>query len=225
MRRSHLLLVALALSLSIAACGAAPSPSPVSSSPSSAVAPVATGSAAPSGAPSSVAPSASASSGPSATPTSAPTSAPTAAPVALDPCALVTRSEAGKLARLAVGAGKESTVENRRYCTYAGKGTLITVIVAQAPSPAALADAKAAVLADLEAATKNGLKASSVSGIGDAAALLTLSHTSGLRLNAIAIYVLKGLTFFAITETTLGGTLATAQAIEAQAKTTVKRVP
>jgi hypothetical protein len=136
----------------------------------------------------------------------------------------VTRSEAGKLARLTVGAGKASAVENRRYCTYAGAGTLVTVIVAQAPSAGVLADVKAVVLADLQAATKNGLKTSSVSGIGDAAALLTLSR-SNVQPKTIAIYVLKGLTFFAIIETSLGGTLASASAIETQAKTTVRRVP
>lgn len=240
MRRPLLLLVVLPLSLSVAACGATPSPSPVSSAPSAAS--VASGSEAPSGAPSSGTPSADASAsasdtpssatpsaspsvGPSATPTSTPTSAPTAAPTALDPCVLMTRTEAAKLARLSVGAGKESTVENRRYCTYAGAGALVTVIVAQAPSAALLAEAKAAVLADLEAATHNGMKASTVSGIGDAAALLTFSQSSGTRLNVIAIYVVKGLTFYAIIETTLGRTLASAQAIEAQAKTTAKRVP
>ena len=238
MRRFHLLLVALPLGLSIAACGSTPtSPTPVSASPSSAAASLVAGSEGPSGAPSSAAPSSDASgtastapsSAPSATPSAGPsatpTSAPTPAPIALDPCALVTRSEAGKLARLAVGAGKEATVENRRYCTYSGKATLITVIVVQAPDAAALADAKATVVAELQAAANNKLATTSVSGIGDAAALLTLRQSSSSGAREIAIYVSKGLTFFAIAETTLGSTLASAQAMETQAKTTVRRVP
>jgi hypothetical protein len=239
MRRSHLLLVALPLSLSIAACGATPPSQPqVTSSPSAAAVSVSPGSAAPSGAPStlpsgdasaapsgapsSAAPSASPSAGPSATPTSAPTASLTA----LDPCVLVTRSEAGRLARLTVGAGKEATVDTRRYCTYAGAGTLVTVIVAQAPSLALLNEAKSAVLADLQAAAGNGLKTTRVSGIGDAATLFTGTSGSGsAHVDVIAIHVVKGLTFFAITETTLAHTVATAQAIETQARTTANRVP
>lgn len=227
MRASRQLLVALPIIAAVAAC----SPSATASGTPASQAPSAVASAA-SQAPASAsaAPSPSASAAPSSqAPSSAPAaSGPTAAPTALDPCQLVTQSEASSLAGLQLGAGKETTNENNtKMCTYGGTATDVTVFLVQAPDQAALDAGKAQALAALQKAANNGMKTSRLTGIGDDAALLTLSRTgaTGLTLNAIGIYVVKGLTFFAVTDISVGHPVASEAAIKAQAMTTVSRIP
>lgn len=225
MRASRQLLVALPIIAAVAAC----SPSAAASGTASAVtsAPPSAASQAPASA--STAPSSPASAAPSSqAPSSAPAaSGPTAAPTALDPCQLVTQSEASSLAGMQLGAGRETNDSNRKMCTYGGTGTDVTVFLVQAPSQAALDAGKAEALAALQKAAGSGMKTTIVSGIGDTAALLTLSRSAatGLTLNATAIYVVKGLTFFAITDISVGHATASEAAIKAQAMTTVSRIP
>jgi hypothetical protein len=72
-----------------------------------------------------------------------------------------------------------------------------------------------------------GSPSSRLGGIGDDAALLTakMSAGTGLTLNAVGIYVVKGLTFFAITDLAINHPVASVTLIKAQATTTVGRLP
>jgi len=222
MRRSRLILVALPLTLAIAACsGASTSAAPPSAAPSAAAASEAAASTAPSVAPSSAAPSTEPSAAASAD------NGPTAAPTPINPCDLVTQAEASALAGVSVGAGKLTSSNNTKQCTYGATGTDVTVFLVQAPNQAALDAGKAEALASLQKAASNGMQASQLSGIGDDAALLTLkrSATAGLTLNVIGIYVVKGLTFFAITDLAINHAVASEASIKAQATTTVGRLP
>jgi hypothetical protein len=229
MRRSHLLLVTFPLALAVAACGGAsataapPSSAPSAAAASEAASTSAAPSMAPSAAPSSEAPSSEA---PSTGPSAGTDNGPTAAPTALDPSQLVTQSEASSLAGVTVGACAKTDVDNRKTCTYSATGVQVVITVVQAPSQAALDAGKAAVLADLQKAAANGLKTTRITGIGDDAALLTGSRTvSGMTLKGVGVYAVKGLTFVAITVIGIGHSVPTPAKVEAQATTTLSRVP
>jgi hypothetical protein len=223
MRRSPLL-VALLSTFIAAACGgsaASSSPPAVAASSMASTAPAASASTAPSAAPS-LAPS----SASSAAPSGGVASAPTAAPTVLNPASLVTQDEASALAGGPVSKCAATTVENRKTCTYSGTGVQVWVTVIQAPSQAALDAGKAAVLADLQKAAANGLKTTRITGIGDDAALLSGSHTTaGIVVKGIGVYAVKGLTFVAMTVIGIGHNVPDAATIEAQATTTIGRVP
>lgn len=225
MRASRQLLAALPIIVAVAAC----SPSASATATASAVASAAPSAASQAPASASAAPSASASAAPSSqAPSSAPAaSGPTAAPTALDPCQLVTRSEATSLAGMQLGAGQELTnTNNTKTCTYGVTGNEVVVFLVQAPNQAALDAGKAQALAEIQKAASNGIKATQISGIGDDAALMTMSHTtSGVTINVIGIDVVKGLTFFAITDVSVGHAVASEAAIKAQAQTTLTRIP
>lgn len=226
MRRSRLILVALPLTLAIAACSSASiSTAPPSAGPSTAPSAAASEAAAASTAPSAVPTSAAPSTEPSAAASA--DNGPTAAPTSLNPCDLVTQGEAATLAGGPVGAGGETTTNNAKRCTYGATGMDVSVFLVQAPSQAALDAGKAQALADMQKAAYNGLKTSRLSGIGDDAALLTakMSAGTGMTLNAVGIYVVKGLTFFAITDLAINHAVASVALIKAQATTTVGRLP
>ncbi len=227
MHRSRLLVAPL-LCLAVAACGgsaasapptAAPSAVPLGTVPASAsTAP----SVAPSAAPSSAAPSVA----PSAAPAASESSGPTLPPTPLDPATLVTQSEASTLAGTPVGACAKSDVDNRKTCTYSATGIQVEVTVLQAPSQAALDAGKAVVLAELQKAAYNGIKTSRLTGIGDDAALMTVSLSSGgISLKGVGVYAVKGLTFVSITVLGIGHAVPSAATVEAQASTTVGRIP
>ncbi len=226
MQRAHLLVAPL-LCLSIAACSgsvatappsAAASAAPLASTPASA-------STAPSAAPSAVPSSAA----PSAVPSAAAASqdaGPTLPPTALDPATLLSQSEAASLAGGPVGACVKRDVDNRKTCTYSATGIQVAVTVLQAPSQTALDAGKAIVLADLQKAAYNGIKTSRISGIGDDAALMTVSFSSGgISLKGVGVYAVKGLTFVSITVLGIGHAVPSAATVEAQATTTVGRIP
>ncbi|MHB8960715.1 MAG: hypothetical protein ACYDAN_13955 [Candidatus Limnocylindrales bacterium] len=147
-------------------------------------------------------------------------------PTSIDPCQLVTKDEADKLAGTTLSAGRESTIDNNRVCTYDVTGVVFTVSVLQAPDQAAVDQGKAQFLAELKKQAGSALKVSVVSGIGDAAAVATVGVTSGgVTLNGSAIYVLKGLVFFTISDLGVGKPVASTAAMEAQATTTLGRIP
>src|SRR5690242_18375456 len=74
----------------------------------------------------------------SASPSSAASSSPSGSPVALDPCVLVTASEASTLAGVTFASGTEGTTEGgSKTCAYGAKtANVFTVLVAQAPDAA-----------------------------------------------------------------------------------------
>lgn len=226
MRASPRLLVVPLLAALVGACGGSSGPSSAASAASlpAASAPASAGSVAPSVAPSaSAAPSAAASTAPSA---AAATTGPTAAPTAIDPCQLVTKDEADKLAGTTLSAGKETDVQNVLHCNYQAAGVVFVVSILLAPNQAAVNQGKAQFLAGLQKQAGTDLKVSVVSGIGDAAAVATVGETvSGMTINGSSIYVLKGLDFFAISDLGIGKPVASAAALEAQATTSLGRIP
>ena len=121
---------------------------------------------------------------PTATPatTSAASTAPiaSAAPTSLDPCQLVTASEASALASASYQTGKEETNKGGgKECVYGSQTTnVFTVIVGQATSPAVAqaewsavqAQAKEAIAQKLPAGVHASLDTANVANLGDRAA-------------------------------------------------------
>ncbi len=221
----------------LAACSSSgSSPSPAASSAASASA-----SAAPSAAASAAAPSPSASAAaPSPTASSAAPSASTAAsgvPVAVDPCQVVTQSEASKLAGVSYGAGKSETLSGgSKMCTYGAQTTdVFNVVVAQASSPAAAqadwAQEQAKAQAEMKKAVPPGVNFSlklndtSVAGADKAATATVNESISGVTLEISAIYLLKGPTFVSFSDLTVGHTAPSASDLETQAQVSLGRVP
>lgn len=152
----------------------------------------------------------------------------------LDPCQLVTSSEASALAGTTFGSGQEEKDGNTKRCTY-GAQTLnvFTVEVAQAANvataQAAWAQEEAEVDANLKQKVPAGVSISiatgNAAGIGDQAASVFASTTIGGQAVGISgIYVLKGATFFAFQDFVLGKAPPAVAALEGEAKTVLGRV-
>jgi hypothetical protein len=202
----------------------APSAAPAAA-PSTDVAASATDSIEPSVAPASEEPS------PSATEASP---EPTAVPTSISPCTLVTRDEASALANFKAGQGKESTEKNNsRTCSYGQAGIVFTVIVSVAPDAATAKAAEPDFKATLEkGAAQAGLADVKLTELPDFepgvdAATITGSATvSGVKVKASALYALKGAVLVAITVLTIGGAaVPSSEAMQAQARTTLARLP
>ncbi|HEX5241524.1 MAG TPA: hypothetical protein VFW20_11060 [Candidatus Limnocylindrales bacterium] len=152
----------------------------------------------------------------------------TAVPTAIDPCQVVTQSEASALAGTSFGAGEETTTSgNAKICTY-GSQTLnvLNVDVALAPDQATIAAGEAEVESQLQQSVSEGLTKTDLTGIGDKAVYLAASQTiSGQTVSVAAIYVVKGLTFLAISDVVAGSPAPTLAALQAQATTSLSRLP
>lgn len=223
MGRTRLALIAFPLLVALGACS--------SSSPSASAGAEATASPVPVSTPAASAPAASAPAAESSAPAeSAPaaSSGPTAVPTAIDPCQLVTSAEASQLVGVSFGAGKESTTEgNGRICTY-GSSTLnvFTVLVAQAPDQATVDAAKQQALAGIQQALGQGLKVTELPNFADGAATMEGSATvGGTTVSARGIYVVKGLIFFAFSDVAVGKSAPSSAALQAQAQTSLGRLP
>ena len=163
---------------------------------------------------------------------------PSPSPVTLDPCQLVTGSEASALAGVTFAAGKPGTTSGgANTCVY-GYQTLnvFMVLVTQAKDAATAqadwAQEQAKAQEDINRAIPGGanvnFNVSEVSGVAgaDKAALATFSTTiSGQTIGITAIYLLKGAVFLTFSDLVIGHTPPTAAAIEAQAVTSLKRLP
>ncbi len=190
-------------------------------------------------APSSVAPEATASGAaatiaPSAPPASM--AAQTAAPTSLDPCQLVTASEASALAGASYSSGKSSTTGGgAKICTYSSTTAVVNVLVTQAGDASTAQADWTQEQAQAEAALKQGtppgmnlnfkLNDASVTGADKAAVATASGSFSGVTLSISAIYVLKGATFFSFSDLALGHAAAPASTLEAQAVVTLGRIP
>jgi hypothetical protein len=169
------------------------------------------------------------------TPTSAAASEPetslpevTAVPTSVDPCQVVTQSEASTLAGTTFGAGVSTTTSgNAKICTYGGQTlNVLNVDVALAPDQATIDAGEAEVEAQLEQSVSEGLTKTDLTGIGDKAVYLAASKTiSGQTISVAAIYVVKGLTFLAISDVVAGAPAPTSAALQAQATTSLSRLP
>ena len=154
----------------------------------------------------------------------------------LDPCQLVTASEASSLAGTTYAAGREETFSGSgKGCVY-GYQTLnvFTVEVAQSSSAAtAQADFSHEQTRAQEALKNLGpsgvslhLNTGTVQNLGDRAANVTGSATlSGQTLGVSGIYVLKGTIFFAFQDVQPGSNVPSAAAMEAEARTVLGRLP
>ena len=174
---------------------------------------------------------------PQATASSSPSSAASAAATSLDPCQVVTQSEASQLAGASFGAGKEdSTGGASKICWYGAQTTnVFEVVVAQASSAAAAQsqwDAyKSQVQTALQQATASGITVNlnqsdtTISGADRAAVGTFSSSGSGYTISGSAVYLLKGATFLAIVDLVLNQPAPTIQAMEGQALTSLQRLP
>ncbi len=157
------------------------------------------------------------------------------APIALDPCQLVTRSEASSIAGVAYGAGKEETFSGGgKGCVYGSQTVnVFTVELAQAASPAAAqaawsqeqAQAKALLLKQIPPGMKLSYNLNPASGLGDRAATVSAGmNIAGRTIGISGIYVLKGRVFFAYQDLVAGHSAPAVAALEAEAHTVLGRV-
>jgi len=210
------LLVASAVGLAACSGGSGGSPTPTEAA---AATPAATAAPTPSPTAASQAPSAQ------------PSSLPTAVPTSIDPCQVVTGAEASALAGTTLGAGKEETTSgNGRICTYGGQtANVFVVIVAIAPDVATAKKEEVDAQARLRAsASKAGQKltVTQLPGFAPGAdALLLELEPNPAAITGRAIYVLRGTTFFGFSDLVIGGSAPSADALKAQAMTSLGRLP
>jgi hypothetical protein len=177
------------------------------------------------------------SSAPLATPTLAATATaasetplPTGVPTTTDPCKLVTPGEANSLTGGNSSAGQEQTTTgNGKQCVYGQQGIILEVLFGIAASASVAAAGEQAWKAELEKAAGFGLTLKEMTGFvtGTDAATIEGSKTiGGLSYSVAAIYVLRGTSFFAISDVaTLGSKPPTSAALENQARVTLTRIP
>jgi Protein of unknown function (DUF3558) len=159
-------------------------------------------------------------------------------PVPLDPCQLVTSSEASSLTGATFAAGKEGTTSDGggKTCSYGGQtANVFMVLVAQASdATTAQADwaqeearAQAAINQAVPAGVSVNFTVADVSVTGaDRAAVATGSTTiSGVSVGITAVYLLKGAVFLTFSDLEVGHTPPTAAAMQAQAETSLTRLP
>lgn len=130
------------------------------------------------------------------------------------------------------GSGQGSATEgNGKLCEYGEEGVVFDVIVGVAPSLAAAKAGEQAFEAELQKNEANSLTVTELKGFANGAAdaaILTGSKTAGKlpSYSASAIYVLKGTTFFSISDIgTLGAGAPSSQAIEDEAMKVLGRLP
>jgi hypothetical protein len=216
--RARLAICTVAGAALLAACTSTASPAASAAPLTSAVT-----SSAPSAEPSATPAEASSASGPE-------TSQPTGVPTAVDPCTLVTSDEVSTLAGVSLGTGKPSTTQgNGKVCTYGQEGAVFEVIVGQAPDVATAQAGEKAAEAAFQKAAANGLKVTELKGFdngaADAATLEGSQTIGGGMFSASGIYVLKGTIYFAITDVSIGHAATTTDALQAQAITSIGRLP
>jgi hypothetical protein len=178
---------------------------------------------------------------PSATPAASASDAPepsevagaTAVPTTINPCDLVTASEASALTGATFASGQVSTTENHgRLCAYGQQGVVFQVFVVVAPDAATAKKQEPAFKAELEkGASEAGISDLKLTELPefqpgvDAAVVSGSVKAGGLSVKAIALYALKGAVLVAISDVSIGGSVPTSQAMQDQAKITLGRLP
>lgn len=158
-----------------------------------------------------------------------------AAATSLDPCQLVTSSEASSLAGTTFGPGQEESTNGGKRCVYGSQTTnVFTVEVAQAQDAAtAQADwsqeqtqAQNLVEQKLPPGVDVSLNTQNVTGLGDrAATAYSTASVAGHKIGISGIYLLKGATFLAFQDLLLGHNPPSSAALQAEARTALGRVP
>ena len=173
------------------------------------------------------------------TPTPSTGASPSAAgtPPAVDPCQLVTQTEASQLAGTTYSSSKEDTTSNGKICWYGAQTLNVFEVFVVTASSAAVAQSqwdqeKNQVTSELqkEAATPGvtlNVNVSDTSMTGaDRAASGTFNGTiSGHTFAGTAVYFLKGANFVGIVDLVVDNTPPTVAAMEAQGQTTLGRLP
>ncbi|HEU0206557.1 MAG TPA: DUF3558 family protein [Pseudolysinimonas sp.] len=175
--------------------------------------------------------------GPSGSPSATPSASASAQATTLDPCQLVTAAEASALSGASFGTGIEETTGSNgtgKRCTYGSQTTNVffvqvataaTAADAQAAWATEEAKADAALVAGYPAQANATVTKTDVTGLGDRAAVGTGSATiQGQTISGGVIYLLKGPNFLAFGDLTLGAA-PTAAALQAQAATSLARMP
>jgi hypothetical protein len=175
--------------------------------------------------------------GPSGSPRPTSTTSASAKATTLDPCALVTAAEASALSGASFGAGIEETTGSNgtgKRCTYGSQTKNVFFVQVASAGTAAEAQAQwAAEEAEVDARLASGFGAelnanltkTDLTGFGDRAAVGTGSETiQGQTVSGGVIYLIKGPNFLAFGDLTLG-TAPTADALKAQATTSLGRMP
>jgi hypothetical protein len=169
---------------------------------------------------------------------SAPAAASSSSSVAtsLDPCQLVTSSEASALAHTTFGAGREEkTKGGGRICVYGYQTkNVFTIEVGQDKSSSDArkqwskteAQARTLLQKKVPAGITVNVQTADVSGLGDrAATVYSKDDIAGHKFGISGIYLLKGATFVAFQDLLLGDSPPSTSALQAQARTTLSRVP
>ncbi len=149
-----------------------------------------------------------------------------AVPVSYDPCVLMTSQEATALTGVSYGAGREDTANALKECIYGYQtADVLTIGIVQAPDLATAQADEAQAQALLQQAANQGLPVTQIQGIGDAAAEVQASRsTGGTTINLCAIYVLKGTIFFTISDVALNRAAPSSEALHGQASTVLSRL-
>ena len=174
----------------------------------------------------------------SAAPTAAESTAPetsngpTAVPTSIDPCSLVPPAEASALIGSSFDQGSVTNENNTKICSYSQEGVVFEVLVGVAPDAATAKAQEPAFKKELEdGVAKAGLKDVKLTELPDfqpgvdAAVLSGSASTGGITVKGVALYGLKGAVFVALSEISIGGSVASTDALEAQARTTFGRLP
>ena len=171
---------------------------------------------------------AAASATPTEAPTATPTSEPTGRPTALDPCQVVTASEASTLSGASYTSGQESTSGNAKLCTYGPNTTnIFTVVVGEAADTSTAQSDEQDFVAQLQQAAANGLTLTQLPGFAagtDAATLEGSMSAGGQTVSVSALYLLKGTTFVGFSDVAINGTAPSSADLQAEAMTVLGRI-
>jgi len=158
---------------------------------------------------------------------------PSAVPTSIDPCQLIPKDEAGKLAGATFGAGKEEETDGHaKMCTYgAGTTNVFEVIVAIAPDEATAKAQEQAAMSDLKQAAADlpcGLHITSITNFAPGADAVMMDGSvsiGGESIGGRGLYVLRGTTFFGFNDLVRGAPAPSESDAKAEAMTVLGRLP
>src|SRR5262249_61346967 len=141
-------------------------------------------------------------------PSVAETVEPSAVATSVDPCQLITAADAGKLAGATFGPGKASETEGHaKMCVYGAQTpNVFTVALAIAPSEDVAKAEEDGVIGDLQAeaskVSKDALQTSVVKNFAENtdAVVMKMGPFPGVPVEGVAIYLLRGTTFFGFSD-------------------------
>jgi hypothetical protein len=158
---------------------------------------------------------------------------PSAVPTSIDPCQLIPKDEAGKLAGATFGDGKEEeTSGHSKMCTYgAGTTNVFEVIVAIAPDEATAKAQEQAAMNDLKSAAQDlpsGLHITQLPNFAPGADAVMMDGSvslAGQSIEGRGIYVLRGTSFFGFNDLVRNGNAPSADDAKSEAMTVLGRMP